>query len=424
MWRNVQGSLYAILVMVLLASTVGCGAQVTPAPTAPVSTEPTVAENPTAAQGTVYKLGYMVASTGSAASLGEPERDAALMLQEQLDAAGGITGPDGVVHPVELLIYDTEGSGDVAIPVMKKLIDDEGVVAILGPTTSPVAMAMIPIAMEAQIPMVSMASSSAIVEPVAERTWIFKTAQSNEHTAPWQVRYAKAKGLLKVANLYVNNAYGEDGAEAIRATAAAEGLEIVLEDTFDAADTDMTAQITKIKASDAQAVLVTAIPPAAAIFTKQYRELGLTMPLIHNHGVGMAAFIELCGEGNAEGVIFPMGKLVAADALPDDDPQKQVLLDFVRDFEASSGKPASTFAGHGWDAVALTLEGLKLLPEGLTLEEQRARLRDEIEGLQGIPGTGGVFNLSAEDHVGLSPDDVVLVRITDDAWEYFPPDKW
>jgi len=146
-------------------------------------------------------------------------------------------------------------------------------------------MALIPVMTEAEVSLISMASSSAIVKPVAEREWIFKVAQSNEHTAPWQVEYAKSKGLTRIASLYVNNAYGEDGAKAIRDTAKAEGVEIVLEETFDAADTDMTSQMTKIKASGAQAVLVTAIPPAAAIFTKQYRELGVTLPLIHNSGV-------------------------------------------------------------------------------------------------------------------------------------------
>jgi branched-chain amino acid transport system substrate-binding protein len=185
----------------------------------------------------------------------------------------------------------------------------------------------------------------------------------------------------------------------------------------------MTAQITKIKASGAQAVLVTAIPPAAAIFTKQFREMGLTIPLIHNHGIGMKSFISLAGEA-AEGVLFPMGKLVAVSFLPDSDPQKKVLEDFVRDFQASSGKPPSTFAGHAWDALQITLKALEKLPEGLSLEEQRSRLRDEIENTKGFIGTGGVFNLSPEDHVGLSPNDVVMARITKGDWEYLPPEKW
>ena len=405
-----KSSLFMALVFFVLFAASACSSKATPT-------------LPKGDQGSTYKIGFMAAITGSASSLGEPERDVAVMVQKQLDAQGGIVGPDGVRHPVKILIQDTQSSGDVAVPVAKKLIDDERVIVIIGPTRSPVSMALIPIMQEAKVPNISMASSSAIVKPVAERKWIFKTAQSNEHTAPWQVKYAKAKGLTKIANVYVNDAYGEDGAAAIRETAKAEGVEIVLEETFESGDTDMTAQITKIKASGAQAVLVTAIPPAAAIFTKQFREMGLTIPLIHNHGIGMKSFISLAGEA-AEGVLFPMGKLVAVSFLPDSDPQKKVLEDFVRDFQASSGKPPSTFAGHAWDALQITLKALEKLPEGLSLEEQRSRLRDEIENTKGFIGTGGVFNLSPEDHVGLSPNDVVMARITKGDWEYLPPEKW
>jgi branched-chain amino acid transport system substrate-binding protein len=346
------------------------------------------------------------------------------MLQKQLDAQGGIIGPDGVHHLVKILIYDTETSGDVSITLARKVINDDKVVAIVGTTSSPTTMAILPLVQDAQVPIISMASSSAIVNPVSERHWVFKVAQSNEHTSPWQVRYAQALGVTRVASLYVDNAYGEDGAEAIRETARAEGIEIVLEDTFDATATDMTSQIIKLKASDAEAVLVTAIPPAAAIFTKQYRELGVDLPLIHNSGVAMRTFIDLAGASNAEGVVFPMGKLVATDHLDDSDPQKAVLQQFVRDFAESSGKPPSTFAGHAWDALQIIVNVLETLPEGMSLEEQRVAVRDGIENTRGFVGVDGVFNFSADDHVGLSTDDIVLARIENGDWVYYPPENW
>jgi len=397
-------SLFPLLVVALLVSTcLGCSA---------VSTK---------GKTTTYKVGVMAAITGGASFLGAPERDAAAMIQEQVTT---VTGPDGVEHPVEFIIMDTEGKADVTISVAKKLIDDEKVIAIVGTTTSGTSMALVPVMQEAEIPMISMASSGAIVSPVSERKWIFKTAQNNSHTAPWQVRYAKTKGLTKVANFYVNDAYGEDGAEAIREACAAEGVEIVLEETFAAADKDMTAQLTKLKASDAQALLVTAITPAAAIITKQYREMAIDMPIIHNHGIGMKPFIDVATPEAAEGVLFPMGKLVAADALPDSDPQKAVLNKFVSDFTASSGNPPSTFAGHAWDAVMLVLTGLEQIPADVEQADLPARLRDEIEGIQDFVGISGVFNLSPTDHVGMSPDDVVLCRIRDGGWEYYPPEMW
>jgi len=372
--------------------------------------------------GETIKIGFMSAATGGAAFLGKPEQDAALMVQDQLTKQG-ITGPDGEAINIEIIMYDTEGSGDVAIPLAKKLIEDDQVAVIVGATRSPVSLALIPVIQEAKVPFVSMASSSAIVEPVAERYWVFKTPQSNIHTAPWQVRYVKALGIDKVASLYVNNAYGEDGRNAIRQAAEEAGVEIVLEETFEASDTDMTSQLTKVKASDAGALLVTGLPPAASILTKQFRELGLDIPLVHNHGIGMKPFIDLAGADNAEGVVFPIGKMIAVDSLADDDPQKAVLQQFIADYEAFTGNPASTFAGHAWDGLQIALAAIKTMPAGLSLEEQRAYIRDAIENTEFV-GTGGVFHFSPEDHVGLSADDVVLVRIVDGEWQYFPPEDW
>lgn len=389
--------------------------------TAPQKATPTAAKS---AVGPTYQIGFVAGITGPSSSLGEPERDAILMIQKQLDAKGGVTSAAGVLHPVKILIYDSEGKGDVAVPVIKKLVSDLGVVAVVGADSTPVSMAMIPVLQEAMVPMISMASSSAIVEPVAERKWVFKSAQSNRHTAPWQVRYAKAKGLTKIASFYVNDAYGEDGRDGIRAAAKESGLTIVLEETFNATDTDMTAQLTKLKASGVQALLVTATPPSASILTKQFREMALPIPIIHNHGIGNMSFITLAGEQAAEGVVFPMGKMVAVQALPDSDPQKKVLQDFMRDYQQSAGKPPSTFAGHAWDALQIVLTALAKLPKGLPLAEQRSRLRDGIEGTKGFVGTAGKFNLSPTDHVGLSVDDIVMARITKGQWEYFPPDKW
>jgi branched-chain amino acid transport system substrate-binding protein len=375
--------------------------------------------------GGTYKIGFMAAITGRAAFLGEPERDAALMMVAQLkDAGGGVTGPDGVFHPVEILIEDTEGNPDVAITLAKKFIDQDGVVLIVGGTRSPVSVPVaVSVIESAKTPFISMASSSAIVEPVEERYWTFKTPQSNKHVAPVQVAYLQALGITKIASLYVNNAFGEDSRQALQDAIVGTDIKIVVEDAFESDDTDFTAQLTKVKASDAQALVVHAIPPAASSITVQFRELGLDIPLVHNHGVGMKPFIDLAGEA-ANGVVFPIGKMIAAESLSDDDPQKQLLLDFISDYEAFSGNPRSTFAGHAWDGLQWALACLKTLPDGISLEEQRAQCRDAIEGLTGFIGTGGAFNLSPTDHVGLSSNDLILVRVENQDWVYYPPAEW
>ena len=139
----------------------------------------------------------------------------------------------------------------------------------------------------------------------------------------------------------------------------------------------------------------------------------------------MPSFIELAGAENAEGVIFPMGKLVAVEALPEDDPQKPVLEQFVVDYRTATGKEPSHFAAHSWDAIQLVLQALRTLPaEELTLLEQRSLVRDHLENIKDFVGVDGIFNLSPVNHVGLSEEDVVLVRITNGKWEYFPEEQW
>lgn len=370
----------------------------------------------------VYKIGAIFAITGPASSLGIPERDTAIMLQEEIDKKGGIKGPDGVLHPVKIIIYDDQSDATEAVKVAKKLLE-EGVVAVVGSSQSPTSMALVPIMEKAKVPLISVASSSAIVEPVEERHWIFKTPQSNDPVAEKQVEYLKAKGITRVASLYVNDAFGEDSRKALQRHTQKAGIKIVVEEKFEHPDKDMTAQLTKVKASDAQALIVHAIPPGASIITRQFRDLGFKIPIIHNHGVGNKPFIDLAG-GTADGVIFPIGKMLVAEDLPDADPQKKVLLDYIKAYETRFKKPRSTFGGHAWDALQLVFKALEKVKDGTPLEKTRAIIRDEIENTKRFVGTGGVFELSPKDHNGLGVKDMVLVKIVDGKWKYFPREKW
>jgi len=336
-----------------------------------------------------------------------------------------VVGPDGVKHPLEIIIYDTEGAGETAVTVVNKMISEDEVAVVIAGSRSPVSVALVPVTAEAEVPYISMASSSAIVEPVEEHYWAYKTPQSNDPVAYNQVQYLKSLGVTKVASLYVNDAFGEDSRAGLQKWTAEAGIEILMEESFEAEDTDMTAQLTKVKASDAEVLVVHAIPPGASIITTQFRELGLDIPLIHNHGVCNKAFIELAEVENAEGAIFPCGKMLVAEGLPDADPQKQMLLDFIADYEAFSGNPRNTFAGHAWDAFQLAFSALESLPDGLSLEEQRAAIRDYIENeTAGFVGTGGTFQISPEDHNGLGADSMVLLKVVDGEWTYFGPEAW
>ncbi|MBI2000776.1 MAG: ABC transporter substrate-binding protein [candidate division NC10 bacterium] len=357
---------------------------------------------PAPAEAQEYRIGFVSAVTGPASSLGVPERDVAVMLQKEINAKGGVTGPDGVKHPVKILINDDQSKVDETVKAVKRLIDDQ-VQVVIASSQSPTSLAVVPVATEAKTPLVSMASSHAIVTPIKDRFWVFKTPQSNIHVSFHQVKYLKAKKYTKIASLYVNDAFGEDSRRGLAETIKGTDIQVVYEDKFEHTDKDMTPQLTKVKASGAQVLIVHAIPPSASIVTKNFRDLGLTIPLMHNHGVGNKPFIDLAG-GAAEG--------------------KKVLLDFVKAYEAATGKPRSTFAGHAWDALQMSFMALAKLKANTPLEQARAQVRDEVEKIRNFAGTGGIFNMSAEDHVGLDERSMVLVRIEGGTWKYLPPEKW
>lgn len=385
--RNKGILLAAILVLAAGLLAAGCGGEET-----------------SGSGGEPYRIGAVVDISGNSSSLGIPERDTLLMLVEELNANGGIEGT-----PVELTILDNKSDETEAVMAVKKLIQKD-VLVVLGCSASGTSMAMIDSVQKAEVPMISMAAASSIVEPASQRKWIFKTAQSDIVTAENIVQYLKEKGLTKVAFLYMNNAYGDGGKTAFAAAAGEQGIEIVTEEKFEAGDKDMTPQLTRVKASGAQATIIWAIPPSASIVTKNYRDLGLSMPLIHSHGVGNDKFIELA-QGAAEGVILPIGKLTVADQIPDEDPQKQVLQEYIAQYQAKYGMPPVSFGGYAADAFNLAVNAIA------KAGRNRGAIRDELEKTNGFVGISGVFNMNREDHNGLGADSMVLVEIKDGRWQ-------
>jgi len=368
--------------------------------------------------GEPYKIGAFLSVTGPASSLGIPERDTILMMAEQVNAAGGIAGPDGSLHPLEVIIEDDQSDATEAVLIVKKLIEEDGVPLIIGGTGSPASVAVIDTVTEAEIPFISLASASAIIEPVAERHWIFKTPQTNLPVAQVQGDWMVANGITQIASLGVNNAFGADSITALQSVAADLGIEIVYEGTFEPGDTDFSAQLTQVAGSGAEALVVHATPGEGAPLTVQFRDLGLEIPILHNHGIGNQAFIDLAGEA-AEGVLFPIGKLLVAEGLPEADPQKEVLIQYIADYtEYTGGGTPSTFGGHAWDGMQMAFSALQ------AVGPDPAAIRDHLEGIQNFAGISGVFNLSAEDHNGIGKESLVLVQIKDGGWVYVAPEAY
>lgn len=356
-----------------------------------------------------YKIGAIFSITGPGSSLGVPERDTALMLESELNAKGGIKGPDGKLHPLRIVIYDDASDETKAVLAAKKLIDGDKVAAIVGTTLSGTSLAILDTIQKAEVPTVSCAAAIKIVEPAAERKWMFKTPQSDVLIVGVLVDYLKAKGFLRVGWLNVDYAFGQLGWIEFEKAAQKAGLTIVANEKFGQKDVDMTVQLTRVKAANPQAVVVWSIPPSASLATKNYADLGIKAPLFQSHGVGNKRYIELAGPA-ANGVIFPVGKLLVAEQLSDNDVQRPVLLAYARDFEAKYG-PRNTFGGHAWDAVQLVVKAMeKAGPD-------RAKVRAAIESTRNFVGITGVFDFSPTDHNGLDRRAVTMVQIVDAQWK-------
>jgi len=374
-----------------------------------------------------YKIGAIFASTGPASMLGLPEKNTVEMLEEALNAEGGIkirvqekgSWVDRGV-PVKVIMYDTEADPTKTVTATNKLIESDKVDVIIGPTTSGTSLAIVDIVTQAEIPLISCAASVKIVQPVSDRYWVFKTPQTDTMAVEKIYETLKTKGLTKIAILTVSDGFGDSGRVELLRLAADYGLDIVSDERYGGKDTDMSAQLTKIKGTDAQAIICWGTNPGPAIIAKNRKQLGITIPLYNSHGVASPKFIELAGDA-AEGTFLPAGKLIVVDQLPDTDPQKDVLNQYKADYESRFGAGTiNTFGGHAYDAFKIAVMAIdNAAKEGKQTagKVSRATIRDEIEKIQGFYGTGGIFNYSPQDHNGLTKDGFVMVEISNGDWK-------
>jgi len=348
------------------------------------------------------KIGALFAITGPASFLGEPERNTAQMVVDEINKAGGIKG-----RMLELVVYDTQGDATKAVQAVTRLIKEDKVAAIIGPSTTGDSMAVIPIIEKAQVPLVSCAAGIKITEPV--KKWVFKTAQNDSLAVARIYEHLKKQKINKVAILTVSDSFGSSGREQLKAQAAGFGIQIVNDDTYGPKDTDMTPQLTKIRSSQAQALICWGTNPGPAVIARNAKQLGLKLPLYMSHGISSKKFIVLAGDA-AEGIILPSGRVLVADLLPNSDKQKKSLLSYVKDYQNHYKAEGDHFGGHAWDAVMLIKGAIE---RGA---DTPATIRDQLEKTRHFAGIGGVFNYSPADHSGLTKDAFVLVEIKQKDW--------
>ena len=352
-----------------------------------------------------YKVGAVFSVTGSFSVLGEPEKRTAEMLAEEINKKGGING-----HPLQLILYDDESDETKTVLTVKRLIKKDKVPVIIGPTASGNTLAASKVCIESQVPLISCASSIKIVTPVEERKWIFKVAPSDSHSVEKIYEFLLKKGLKKVAIMTVSSGYGASGREELQRLAPQMGITIVADERYGPDDTDLTAQLTRIRGTEAQAIINWSVGPTQILAVKNWKELGMTaMTFVQSHGFASKKNIELAG-GAAEGVFCPLGRVNIPDLLPATHPQKGVIMAYNEAYQARFKEPLSAFGGHAWDSLKLAVEALG------AVGPDPAKIRDYIENRKNFVGQGGVFNFSPTDHCGLSKNDFEMVVVKNGTW--------
>lgn len=354
-----------------------------------------------------YKIGAIYSKTGPNNPLGEPEWKATELLVEQINNAGGINGV-----PLEVILADDESTPEKAIQEMNRLIHDENVLAVLGSSGSTESLAMKGIAMREEVPMISAAASVQIVEPVEESKWVFKTPQSDRHAAERLYIYMQEQGIQKIGLLTDSNAFGESGREQLEYYAEEYGVEIVAKEVYNMEDPDMSTQLTKINSAGAEVVVTWGTNPGPATIAINMKDLGMDIPHLSSHGVANEAFINLAQDAS-EGVVIATGRLLFPSQIPEDDPHYEVISEFYEKYTEKYDSEPTNFASYGHDNLMLIVEALQA---GHT---DRQSIRDYLENnIKDWVGTTGTFNMSSEDHNGLSADSLVIAEVKDGKWTF------
>ncbi len=357
-------------------------------------------------------VGVTLSATGPAASLGIPQKNTVALMPQTI---GG--------QKINYIVLDDASDTTLAVSNTRKLITESKVDIVLGSTVTPNSLAMIDVVAENQTPMISMAASARIVEPMdAKKRWVFKTPQNDIMMSLAIATSMADSGVKTVGFIGFADAYGEGWFQEFSKAAGLKGLKIVASERYARTDTSVTGQALKIVAANPDAVLVAGSGTPAVLPQRALKERGYAGKYFQTHGVANNDFLRVGGK-DVEGTLLPSGPVLVAAQLPAGHPVKKSALDYVAKYEAAYGKGSvSTFGGHMWDVGMLMQvavgNALKKAQPGTA--EFRAALRDALENTKELHGAHGIFNMSPTDHLGLDQRARVMVKIENGAWKYQP----
>lgn len=356
------------------------------------------------------KIGSVLSVTGPAAFLGDPELKTLQTYVEKINAEGGVLG-----RKLELVHYDDGSESSKANSFAKRLIESDNVDVLVGGTTTGATMATVPLVEKAGVPFISLAGAVVIIEPA--KKWVFKTPHTDRMAAEKVYEDMKKRGITKVGLLSETSGFGQSGRKEAQGVAAKYGITLVADETYGPKDTDMTAQLTKIKGTPGvQAIFVFGLGQGPAIVTKNYGQLGSNLPLYQSHGVASDEFIKLAGKA-AEGVRLPTPAMLVADQLPSSDKQKPVVVGYNKTYRDKYKEEPSTFGGYAYDGLMLAVDAIKRANS-----TDKEKVRAAIEQTKGFIGTTGAFNMSPTDHMGLDLSAFRMVEVKNGAWQLLKQD--
>jgi branched-chain amino acid transport system substrate-binding protein len=358
------------------------------------------------------KIAGIFALTGRAAHIGTSQRDAVLLAIDEVNQKGGING-----RRLEMVMGDTESNPTKAVMALKKVLEAEDVVAIIGPTTTGTGMAMRGFIEKEGVPTFMHAGGDVIMmaplkkgDPTSLPKWTFKSPYKAADAMGKICEYMKKNGINEIGFLYSNEGFGKDGLKNVKTQAPKYNIRIVAEEAFEPKDVDMTAQLTRINAKGVDGIIAWTVGPAMGIIAKNVKQLGIKAPLFECHGAGDPIFWKVAGEAG-EGVMMPSTKIVVADQLPNSDIQKKKIQAYVKAYAKRFGHEPGTMVAYGADAAFIVVDAIK------RVGPDRAKIRDAIENTQGYVGISGIYNLSPQDHNGLTMKDIVMIKATKGGWK-------
>ena len=350
------------------------------------------------------KIGSVLSVTGPAAFLGDPELKTLQLYVDDINKKGGVIG-----RQLQLIHYDDGSDANKANGFAKRLIDDDKVDLIVGGTTTGGTMSMVPLVERAGIPFISLAGAVVVVEPI--KKFVFKTPHTDRMAAEKVFEDMKKRGLTKVALFSETSGFGQSGKKETEGVAAKYGITLVANETYGPKDTDMSPQLTKIRnTAGVQAVFIFGLGQGPAIATKNYKQLGITLPLYQSHGVASGEFLKLAGPA-AEGVRLPSPAQLIPEKLPANDAQKPVVTAYDKAYKAAYKSEVSTFGGYAHDGLMIAVDAIKRANS-----TDKAKVRDAIEATKGFVGTSGTYNMSATDHMGLDLSAFRMLEVKNGDW--------